>query len=232
MAMLSPKTLTNDRGEYEFNDLAPGIYALREIQPLEYFDGQSRRGQELPDADMPNEFAEFVLRSGERLEDFVFCEDPPVEISGFVFQDGGVIDLGFDGSLPSDLAELRDGSFTVDDTPLAGVTLELRSGPNGREFVATDALPNRYPEGRVFAVTDENGFYKFDGLRNATYAVYEYQPSGYIDGLDTGGVVEDDPLISNASELRQAATTQAIPINQNDPQSELIKQELDRSAWI
>ena len=216
------ETKTNDRGEYAFVDLPPGEYALREIQPDDYFDGQSRLGQGAPDAEQPNDFVQIFVGSGEHLDGFVFCEDPPVEISGYVFQDGPTIDLGFGGALPDDIATIRDGEFTPDDTPLAGVRVELRSGPNAEQFNSEDALPNRYPAGRVFAVTDENGFYKFDGLRSATYAVYEYQPDGFIDGLDTGGIVVDDI----ESELRQTATTRAIPINQNDPQADLIKQNL------
>ncbi|MEZ6092046.1 MAG: SdrD B-like domain-containing protein [Pirellulaceae bacterium] len=87
---------------------------------------------------------------------------------------------------PQDLRSISDGKRTADDKPLAGVTLELRN-VLGQPFLGENALPGTYPDGPIRTVTDANGYYEFRGLNDGTYHVYQVQPDGYIDGLDTPG---------------------------------------------
>jgi hypothetical protein len=48
-------------------------------------------------------------------------------------------------------------------------------------------LPGYWPEGPLRTVTNEDGFYRFDGLSKGNYAVYELQPPDLVDGIDTPG---------------------------------------------
>lgn len=66
-----------------------------------------------------------------------------------------------------------DGSFDPSETPIAGVTLKLLNEA-GEET------------GKV-AVTDAQGFYKFNNLGPGKYTVMESQPDDYFDGKDTAG---------------------------------------------
>ncbi|MEO8497845.1 MAG: SdrD B-like domain-containing protein, partial [Planctomycetota bacterium] len=180
-------TLTNSAGEYEFSGLTPGSYSIRETQPTGYFDG----GEVIGDGGGTVGASDFVIgilaSSGDNLRGYNFCELPPAKLSGFVFQDGGKI-LTPDGLPPANLRALRDGQFTPDDTPIAGVTLELRDGRTGLVIDASQLLPGTYPAGPVRTTTNAQGFYEFKGLLGGRdYAVYEIQPEGYYDGIDTPG---------------------------------------------
>jgi protocatechuate 3,4-dioxygenase beta subunit len=211
-------TLTDQNGRFEFSGLRPGDYSLREVQPEGYFDGDSRRNDaRVSVQDSSNFIADIHLSSGDVLVDYGFCEDPPVEITGFVYQDGPAIELALGQQLPDDVYQMRDGQKTADDVPIAGVVLELRVGPTGAPFDPKLALPGQYADGIAIAVTDQNGFYRFSGIKQGMYAVYERQPDGFIDGLDSGGT---SPQIEGVSLKRPEA------INQNDPLSSLALKSL------
>jgi hypothetical protein len=46
----------------------------------------------------------------------------------------------------------------------------------------------------IEVVTDANGFYEFTGIRGGSYHVYQVQPHGYIDGLDSPGTLGGIPI--------------------------------------
>src|SRR5262249_38790230 len=92
-----------------------------------------------------------------------------------------------DGSLPENLYQLRDGQLTPDDLRLRGVTLELRYTLTGEPVRGEDLLPGTYPAGPVRTVTDSSGYYEFTGLPEGNYSIFEVQPKGYEDSLDTPG---------------------------------------------
>jgi hypothetical protein len=72
----------------------------------------------------------------------------------------------------------RDGVFDVGtDRGLAGVFIHLRG-----ENVLGESVD-------LVVQTDENGFYKFTGLRAGTYSIWEEQPFGFEDGEDYLGMV-------------------------------------------
>ena len=203
------QTNTNDSGEYQFVNLEPGEYSVRETTPTGFFDGGELVGSVGGQIVGDDFITGIVLESGVNAVHYDFYEVPPAEISGFVFQDGDAIVL--DEPLdPANLREFRDGVLTEDDMPIAGVTIELRN-VFGDAFVGENALPGIYPSGPIVATTDENGFYQFVGLRPGSYHLYQLQPEGFIDGLDTAG------------------TTGGIPINQadlRDDPNEIIVQQL------
>ena len=126
------------------------------------------------------------MNSGTNAVNYNFCEIPPGSISGTVFQDGAAIEVA-EGETPN-IAALRDGKLTPDDTPISGVTLELRNGVNGEPILGSHALAGLYAvNSPIRSVTNQNGHFQFIGLPPGNYAVFEVQPAAYIDSLDTPG---------------------------------------------
>ncbi len=193
-------TQTDAEGRYRFEGLLPGRYAVRELQPEGWLQGETHVGNGggvLADTDV----VELIdVASGEEWNDYDFCEVPPATISGYVYQDGEEITT-VDGRPPRDLASVRDGRRTPDDTPIEGVVLELRHGLTGEVVTADWALPGLYPDGPIQVRTNAEGYYEFPGLPPGLYAVYEVHPAKFVDGIDHPG------------------TTSGVAINPNDPAS-------------
>jgi protocatechuate 3,4-dioxygenase beta subunit len=198
-------TYTNAAGQYKFENLRPGEYSVVETQPTGYFNGAARpgtgggNGSNDPDcgcgepigggvgtADAGNKISQIQIPGGANLTEYNFCELPPAQLSGYVYQDGAAI-VAQNGIPPKDLRAVRDGVYTPDDTPLAGVWLELRDGLSGEPIRGEDLLPGLYPPGPVRVLTNAAGYYEFKGLPSGNYAVYQTQPEGYFDGIDHAG---------------------------------------------
>lgn len=177
-------TLTDANGQYKFLGLRPGTYSVTETQPDGYFQG----GQVAPatggDATLDDVISNISVRSGDAVKDANFCEVPPAKISGFVFQDGGPIVTSDISSL--DLNSVRDGRRTSDDQAIGGVRLQLRTIA-GSPIDSSRALSGVYTTEYIEVVTDSRGYFEFDGLRAGTYNIYQLQPIGYIDSIDTPG---------------------------------------------
>ena len=139
-------TRTSASGDYRFEELPPGEYSVRETQPQGYFHGGQRPGSGGGDGRVQDLLSQIDILGGENLTDYDFCEVPPAELSGYVFQDGSEIKTA-DGLPPANLSQIRDGLRTPDDTPLPGVVLELRNGLTGVPIDASVALPGRYVAG-------------------------------------------------------------------------------------
>ncbi len=174
-------TYTLADGSYRFDNLAPGVYGVRETQPVGYFDGGDRAGSAGGFAHNPGDLiTDINLAAGQHAVDYTFCEKGPSSISGYVFQDGAAVQYPA-GQVPSlpQLQAQRNGQFTPDDTPLAGVRLFLADG-NGNFL--------RDSNGNVIStVTNAAGYYSFTGLAPGVYTVFQEQPQGYYDGIDTPG---------------------------------------------
>lgn len=153
---------TNANGQYQFNNLYPGEYLVREIQPTGFDDGQDSIGQvngiTSGDYLVDDEFC-VKLEAGDRGVDYDFGELKAASISGQVHADA-------------------NGDCTFDpnegDLPLANVKLVLVDS-NGTEVART--------------VTDVDGLYAFEGLEPGKYSVREFSPSGYLDGDAMVGTV-------------------------------------------
>ncbi len=186
-------TRTDAKGHYLFEGLRPGEYALRESQPAGYFQGGQCVGTGGGNDQVTDLLDQIHIGAGADLLRYDFYEIPPATLAGYVFQDGPII-VTPDGSVPENLADIRDGSRTPDDTPIAGVTIELRHGITGLPITSDQALDGYYADGPIVAHTDQNGYYEFDGLPPGVYAVYQIQPSAYIDGIDTAGTTSGLPF--------------------------------------
>ncbi|QDU25163.1 Serine-aspartate repeat-containing protein D precursor [Anatilimnocola aggregata] len=177
-------THTNSQGYYEFLNLKPGQYTVKETQPTGYFQGGQMAGSEGGDDLSQDVIADVTLESGDNATRYDFCEVPPASLSGYVFQDGPAIPTN--GSTPpANLYDIRDGQLTPDDQRISGVILELRHTLTGEVVDMSETLHGG--SGAYRLATDSDGFYKFDGLRGGNYTVIEVHPSGYFDSRDTAG---------------------------------------------
>ncbi|MCC9609755.1 carboxypeptidase regulatory-like domain-containing protein [Blastopirellula sp. JC732] len=181
-------TKTDANGHYLFNNLLPGLYTVVETQPAGYFQGHQMDLNGLADDSVQDTISRINITSGLDLDNHNFCELPPATISGYVYQDGATFTTT-DGNLPADALSQRDGTRTSDDTPIGGVTLELRDGITGLPIMGNDPriLGGTYGSGPVRVVTDADGYYQFVGLQAGFYAVFEVHPDGYGDGNDNAG---------------------------------------------
>ena len=182
-------TKTAKDGSYRFDGLAPGKYSLRQKQPQGYFQGGQRAGSLGGVDTQVDAIREIELPDGTDAVKYDFMEIPPGSLSGYVFQDGGEI-LTVDGKPPASLQGIRDGVRTPDDIPISGSIVELRR-IDGTKLSSQDVLPGIYgsqieTQGAL-RFTDSNGFYFFEGLRPGKYHIYQTQPVGWFDGIDTPG---------------------------------------------
>ncbi|MEC9093008.1 MAG: SdrD B-like domain-containing protein [Planctomycetota bacterium] len=210
---------TDASGEYRFEGLHPGSYSIKQTQPSSYFSvGESIgifRDSGLPGDGVVGEnlISSITVAPGTHRIHYNFFESPAATISGFVFQDGEPITLQAGETLSNDEARaLRDGQLTADDIRLAGVSLELRHGITGLPITAESALPGIYPNGPIQVKTNSNGFYEFTGLKQGNYGVFEIQPAGFRDHVDTQG------------------TNLGIPVNPTDEINPTILSTLDASV--
>src|SRR3954470_12940089 len=151
-------------GFYEFRNLTPGTYGVREVQPNGWLDGKDAAGDHggtaapEPSGTIADKITGAVLNYGDHGLNYNFGELLPSSISGRVHADNGP-DCDFDNP---------------NNHWLEGVTIDLLDG-NGT-LVATTR-------------TDANGEYHFNGLRKGNYIVREHQPTEYYDGGERVGSV-------------------------------------------
>jgi protocatechuate 3,4-dioxygenase beta subunit len=222
-------TRTNSHGEYRFTNLRPGTYRVYEHQPVEYFDGDAHLGSGGGTILHTNLMGSILIGSDQHLVDYDFCEIPPAKISGYVFIDGPPI-VTNNPLTPQQIAAQRDGTRTPDDTPLAGVVLELRHGISGEPILVGQALAGHYagaPDEVIRAVTNEAGYYHFTGLPAGTYAVVQVQPEGVIDSFDRPGTLGGfavNPIILSGDE--------AIPSPAQQATIELFREQFGNDAIV
>ncbi|XZE22515.1 SdrD B-like domain-containing protein [Pirellulaceae bacterium SH449] len=178
-------TFTDANGHYRFDNLVPGTYTVRQTQPDGYFHGGQKAPPGVGLTDQADLIRDVRLLSGQNQGELNFCEVPPAEITGFVFQDGVPL-VTPDGAPPPNLQDYKTGVRGQSSIPIAGVRLQLRT-LTGQQIPSANALPGIYDGEFIEVITDENGFYEFKGLREGAYHVYQIQPIGYFDGIDQPG---------------------------------------------
>ncbi|MGI6420209.1 MAG: SdrD B-like domain-containing protein [Thermoguttaceae bacterium] len=187
-------TTTDSAGRYVFTNLRPGVYGVDEVQPEGYLQGKTHAGSEGGRVE-GDRILDIDLMPGIDGVDYNFCEVVPASISGYVFQDGPVIEIA-QGEEIGDPINYGDGQLKPDDQRIAGVVLQLGDG-SGAPLLDLSGNP-------ITAVTDQNGYYEFTNLYPGLYTVLEVHPEDYTDGIDTpgtaGGIAvntheEIDPMV-------------------------------------
>jgi serine-aspartate repeat-containing protein C/D/E len=179
---------TDAQGAYKFVNLQPGkIYAVRETQPQNYFQGGTMVGSSGGVVPFDDNIKQIVLDSGEAAVDYDFCEIPQSKLSGYVFQDGPAVVIPY-GTDP-DIYATKTGIRGAGSIPIAGVRI-LLGDING------NPIYDEFGQPRI-AYTDANGYYEFTGLRDGLYTVRQIQPDDYIDSIDRAGTTSGFPINLN-----------------------------------
>ena len=162
-------TTTDAQGNYEFDDLDPGVYEVLEHQPAGYEQGMDMVGtvNGQSDGTNPSEnlLSQITLTSGQNGIHYDFCEYIPGSISGKVWND-----------VNGDCV-YQPGT----DIPLAGVQIDLLDS-HGNAVLDDNGHA-------ITTLTDSQGNYEFDDLDPGTYEVFEHQPAGYDQGMDMVGTI-------------------------------------------
>jgi protocatechuate 3,4-dioxygenase beta subunit len=204
------ETTTDSDGYYQFTDLNPGLYAVEEVQPDGYLNGDSHLGTAGGWIDSDDRISSISLEGGVDATGYDFCELVPATLSGYVYQDGPVYRYNPSNGVP-DVSTLSDGKFDSSDAPIAGVTLTLC---NAEGAPLTDSKGNK-----IQAVTNSSGYYEFSGLEPGVYTVLEDQPNGYVDGLDTVGTL-GGVAINGDAEVDTSGLNEAV---RNDTSDAIIR---------
>ena len=112
-------TYTNAEGLYRFDNLAPGVYAVKEYQPEGYLQGGTKPGSHGGNGEVQDLITGIALGSGDDAIDYNFCEKMPVSIEGLVF-----VDI------------INNCVYDPSEPVLAGVTIEL-IGADGNVLART-----------------------------------------------------------------------------------------------
>jgi protocatechuate 3,4-dioxygenase beta subunit len=161
-----PETL----GFYEFRNLFPGTYGVREVQPGGWLDGKDTAGSHggaaaSESAGRVDRIFGAILNFGDHAVEYNFGELLPGSIAGRVHAD-----------------EHEDCNFDEPEILLEGVRIDL-----------LDASGNLIRS----TLTDASGEYRFTGLGPGIYQVREHQPTEYYDGGErigtAGGAKHDVP---------------------------------------
>ncbi|MCA9165827.1 MAG: carboxypeptidase regulatory-like domain-containing protein, partial [Planctomycetales bacterium] len=166
-------TTTDAKGFYQFTNLAPGQYAVRETQPDGYFDGGQVAGSKGGDASGSNRITTIPVGAGETLVEYNFCELPPSSLSGFIYSD---VD--------------QDCEFDPGESPLGGVTVELLDS-TGKVIATTTTdddgfytFTNLAPGKYTVRETQPDGY--FDGGQVAGSHGGDASVTNHISAIDIG----------------------------------------------
>lgn len=193
-------TVTGTDGSYNFENLIPGTYSVRQQQPDGYFTSGEVVGSGTGTAST-NLLSGIRINSGQRVTQYNFCEQEAAEIHGRVWEDGPAF-VTEDGTVPANYRDQRDGVYQEGvDTPIAGVRMQLYYyiDPTNQEIAPRAVtlgevqaefyghMGTSDPNAEVWVETMDDGQYWFQGLQAGNYVVLEVQPDGFVDSNDTPG---------------------------------------------
>ncbi|MBK8834272.1 MAG: choice-of-anchor L domain-containing protein [Anaerolineae bacterium] len=159
-------TTTGNDGAFAFETLRPGTYALIELQPDGYTDGDDLAGTLGGTPDGADSILNLTLSAASEAINYRFGERQN-GLSGYVYAD-------YD----------NNGLKGPGDGGLGSVVVILTGTTSGGQ-----------PVNRV-AQTSSSGYYSFGSLASGSYRIREAQPAGYFDGIDSlgnlGGIAGPD----------------------------------------
>lgn len=179
-------TVTDSDGKYAFVDLLPGNYTVEELTPDGLFDGGAMAGQIAGQT-------RGTVEGGGKIRDIAIFSGEQGNHYDFCERPPARIS----GYVYHDRDQ--DGRRDDGEPPIANVLVELVNA-----------------QGEVVASTRTNpqGFYKFEGIAAGTYALRETQPAGWLDGLDTPGILAG--TTSGRADLPPGDWIRAIEIGWGD----------------
>jgi protocatechuate 3,4-dioxygenase beta subunit len=163
---------TDSNGHYAFPNLVNGTYAIAETQPAGYGDDADYAGT-LGGAVGDDAISAVRITNGQNGTSYNFTETVPTAEAGPTGSISGHVYLDVN----------QDGRFdeTQGDRYLDGVTVDLlRADASGNPLIAPDGTFDVITS----TVTKDGGYYSFGGLAAGYYALYEHQPTAYLDGAE------------------------------------------------
>jgi protocatechuate 3,4-dioxygenase beta subunit len=130
-------TVTNSSGEYRFDSLLPGAYAVREVQPVGYYQGGQTIGSAGGVISAPDVTSQIALGAAINAVDYDFCELFPAQISGRVFADPEA-----DGQLGAN--DLRLGGVVIELANASGAVVQTTQTNAQGEYRFTNLAPGVY----------------------------------------------------------------------------------------
>ncbi|MEX0712160.1 MAG: SdrD B-like domain-containing protein, partial [Pirellulales bacterium] len=183
-------TTTNSQGQYAFENLVPGTYGIRELQPAGYLDSGDHVGSAGGRLVAPDSIVDIVLASGTAAVDYNFCELEPASIAGIVFADRN-----------------GDSLHQPGEPLLAGVTIQLLGPAAGVvASMATDSQGRYAFEGLapgVYGIRELQPAGYFDGPDQIGSAGGTRAANDLITGITLGANV--DAVNYNFVELEPAS---------------------------
>jgi hypothetical protein len=162
---------TDANGFYQFANLRPGSYTLKQDEPAGFLDGKDTIGSQGGTAGS-DQMTGITLATGTNGVNNNFGELPAASVSGAVYVDVN-----------------NSGVKQPGDLPIANVAIALAGTDDQGNSVALNTT------------TDSNGFYQFTNLRPGSYTITETQPANFLEGHNNvgslGGTVNGDQFILN-----------------------------------
>jgi hypothetical protein len=162
---------TDANGFYQFANLRPGSYTLKQDEPAGFLDGKDTIGSQGGTADS-DQMTGITLATGTNGVNNNFGELPTASVSGAVYVDVN-----------------NSGVRTAGDPPIANVAIAIAGTDDQGNSVVLNTT------------TDANGFYQFTNLRPGSYTIMETQPANFQQGHNNdgslGGTVNGDQFILN-----------------------------------
>ncbi len=159
---LVDEVLTDANGFYEFVELHPGTYSVVQVQPDYYLDGLDNLGRVAG-------VESGMLVTNDRFDGITLTSDSAGTMYNFCENLPALIR----GTVYHD--QNNDGVLDEGEQRIEGVTIQL-----------LDADGNLIAE----TLTNVQGRYRFTGLTAGNYTVREIQPNGFVDGIDSIGLVD------------------------------------------
>ena len=147
-------TTTDAGGHYKFDNLLPGVYGVRELQPAGYLQGGTMAGSKGGDDTVLDIITQVPIGSDEHLVEYNFCEELPVSISGLVWLDSTV-----------------NCTYDADESPIPGVVIQLLNADGDVIATTTTDINGHYkfeglPPG-TYSVHELQPAGYFDGCEHA-----------------------------------------------------------------
>ncbi|MEM7475688.1 MAG: SdrD B-like domain-containing protein [Planctomycetota bacterium] len=170
---VSKSTTSDVYGNYFFEDLDPGTYAISQAQPATVHDHESEAGS-LGGTAGENVISNIVIPAGssESYSGYDFSEYAPSSLTGFTYHD-----------------EDSDSALDSTDNGVPDAVIRL-SGTDDRGIPIS-----------ATTTTGAFGFYEFTGLRPGDYVVTQDQPDDFLSMASNAGTIGGGEAVNEINSL-------------------------------